>query len=423
MAEPQMETERAEVEGVIERIVYESTDTGFFVARLRVAGMLELVTFVGNLMAVSPGETVRIIGRWVDDKKWGRQIRAEFYETILPNTMEGIEKYLGSGLIRGVGKVYARRLIEAFGVETLRVIDQQSERLRSVEGIGAKRAAQIREAWAQQKSIQSIMIFLQGHGVGAGQAARIYKRYGDAAVAILRENPYRLSEDIAGIGFAGADRIASRLGIADDAPARVDAGLKHVLREATGRGHDFLPRSELIEQTSALLRVSPGSLDSAITRLVGQADLVLETEAVFLHALHDAETAVQRHLERLLRAPKGDVNIMVENAIRWVEKTQSIQLSEEQKAAVRLAADAKVMVITGGPGTGKTTLIKSLIAIFERKHLSIVLAAPTGRAAKRMEAATGRFAKTIHRLLEFSPKEGRFAKDENDPLDADVSGH
>ena len=213
------------IEGVIERIVYESPDTGFFVARLRQEGNPDLVTFVGNLMAVSPGETIRITGHWVDDKKFGRQVRVDAYETLLPSSIMGIEKYLGSGLIQGIGPTYAKRLVGAFGVETLRVIDEQPERLTTVEGIGPKRASQIREAWSKQKSIQSIMVFLQGHGVGTGQAVKIYKRYGDGAVAVLRENPYRLAEEITGIGFSGADKIASSLGIAPDSPERLQAGL------------------------------------------------------------------------------------------------------------------------------------------------------------------------------------------------------
>ncbi|MCH8205048.1 MAG: ATP-dependent RecD-like DNA helicase, partial [Candidatus Hydrogenedentes bacterium] len=220
------------VEGVIERIVYESPDTGFFVARLRQEGNPDLVTFVGNLMAVSPGETIRIRGLWVDDKKFGRQVRVDSYETILPNSVMGIEKYLGSGLIHGIGPAYAKRLVDAFGVETLKVIDEQPERLTSVAGIGRKRAAQIREAWSEQKSIQSIMVFLQGHGVGTGQAVKIYKRYGDGAVAVLRENPYRLAEEITGIGFSGADKIASSLGIDRESAERLRAGLHYALQQS-----------------------------------------------------------------------------------------------------------------------------------------------------------------------------------------------
>ncbi len=412
--------ERAEIEGVIERIVYENPENGFFVARLRVPNEVDLVTFVGNLMAVSPGETIRIRGRWINDVKWGRQVRAEFYETVLPSTVDGIEKYLSSGLIRGIGKVYAKRMVEAFGIETLRVIDEQPERLRTVEGIGTKRARQIRESWSEQKSIQSIMIFLQGHGISPAQAARIFKRYGDGAVAILRKNPYQLAEEIAGIGFAGADKIAANLDIAKDAPQRLQAGILHVLQRAAGEGHDFLTDAELRDEAAALLEAPPESIEQQWAPLILDGKIVRDGNALYLPLLHAAEAGIDHHLKRLLRAPRGEFTIKIEVAIQWAEKKFKIQLSEEQKHAIRLAADAKALIITGGPGTGKTTLINCLLAIFKYKGLGVDLAAPTGRAAKRMEEATGQPAQTIHRLLEFSPKEGGFKRNEHNPLSADL---
>ncbi|MCH8204026.1 MAG: ATP-dependent RecD-like DNA helicase [Candidatus Hydrogenedentes bacterium] len=408
------------IEGVIERIVYESPDTGFFVARLRKDGNPDLVTFVGNLMAVSPGETIRITGHWVDDKKFGRQVRVDAYETLLPSSIMGIEKYLGSGLIQGIGPTYAKRLVGAFGVETLRVIDEQPERLTTVEGIGPKRASQIREAWSKQKSIQSIMVFLQGHGVGTGQAVKIYKRYGDGAVAVLRENPYRLAEEITGIGFSGADKIASSLGIAPDSPERLQAGLHYSLQQAILDGHVFSNEDDLFAKAATLLGVEKEGLSGALAALVAGGGVVREEDKLFLSALHQAEVGCDHHIKRLLRAPGETLTIDLDKAIQWVEKTQEIQLSPEQSEAIRMAAEARMMVITGGPGTGKTTLINSLLAILEKKGVSAVLAAPTGRAAKRMEAATGREAKTIHRLLEFSPKAGGFARGEHDPLHADL---
>ncbi len=412
--------EAAEVEGVVERIVYENPENGFFIARLRQEGNPELVTFVGNLMAVSPGETIRIRGRWIEDKRFGRQVRTESYETILPNTVEGIERYLGSGLVHGVGKVYAKRLIEAFGVETLRVIDEEPHRLRRVEGIGPKRAEQIRKAWSEQKAVQSIMLFLQGHGIGTAQAVRIYKCYGDAAVAILRENPYRLAEDISGIGFIGADKIAGRLGIAGENPSRIEAGLRHVLQEAAGEGHVFLPHAELLDDSSKLLGVGPVPVQESLTQSIAKRGLMIDGECVYLPTLFIAETNCDKHLKRLLKTPGGGLSIKVDKAIEWVESTQKIRLSEEQQQAIRSAAGDKVLVITGGPGTGKTTLIRSLVAIFEKKNLAVALAAPTGRAARRLEEATGRTAKTLHRLLEFSPKHGAFTRDETRALEADL---
>jgi exodeoxyribonuclease V alpha subunit len=412
--------EAVQLEGVLERIVYENPDNGFFVGRLKAETHVDLVTVVGNLMAVTPGETIRIWGRWVDDKKFGKQVRIERYETVLPSTVVGIEKYLGSGLIEGIGPTYAKRLVEAFGAETLRVIDEAPQRLRSVEGIGSKRAKQIREAWEKQKAVQSIMIFLQGHGISTGQAVRIYKQYGDGAVAVLRKNPYRLAEDISGIAFKSADAIAKKLGIEDDSPVRAEAGLLHVLRRSMSEGHTLLEAADLVSHGADLLGVDTPVAEQALERLIAQVDVVREGTAVLLPVMHTAETGCDRLLKRLVSSPAEDVPIKTENAIAWVEKTMAIELSAEQREAVRGATEAKVMVITGGPGTGKTTLVQSLLAIFEKKGLSILLAAPTGRAAKRMEEATGREAKTIHRLLEFSPKHGGFTRDENNPLDTDL---
>ena len=410
----------AHVEGVVERIVYENPDNGFFVGRLRVAGQADLVTFVGNLMAVSAGETIRVRGRWIEDKRWGRQVRAESYETILPTSIEGIEKYLGSGLIHGIGKVYAKRLIDAFGTETLRVIDEQPERLMRVEGIGPKRAHQIREAWAEQKAIQSIMVFLQGHGIGSGLAVRIYKRYGDGAAAVLRENPYRLVGDVTGVGFETADRIARNLGVEKDAPARLAAGLSFALRKAADEGHVYLPEEALLDEAAALLDVDRPLLAPVLAEQTTGGTLYREEAGVFLDGLHAAEEACERHLKRVMRTPRDPLKIDIEKAIEWVQRTQTIELSPEQQEAVRRSAEAKVLVITGGPGTGKTTLVNALLAIYEKKGLSALLAAPTGRAAKRLEAATGREARTLHRLLEFSPHEGGFKRKETNPLNADL---
>ena len=408
------------VEGEIERIVYESEETGFFVGRLRQEGQRELVTFVGNLMAVSPGETVRLWGRWVDDKKWGRQLRIERYETVVPNTAQGIEKYLGSGLISGIGPAFAKRLIEAFGVETLRVIDEQPERLLRVPGIGRKRASQIREAWNAQRAVQSIMLFLQSHGISGALAAKIYKRYGDAAAAVLRENPFRLANEITGIGFRSADKIAANLGIPKDAPERIEAGLLYALDQAISDGHVFLPEDELTAAGTELLGADKETIVSGIIRLVTARSIIRDGDALYLQLMFHAETGCDQLLKRLVSAPKGSLSIQAEKAIVWVERTHGITLSEEQRQAIRIAAAAKVMVITGGPGTGKTTLIKSVLAIFEKKGLRVLLAAPTGRAAKRMESAADHEAKTIHRLLEFSPNEGTFTRDENNPLKTDL---
>ncbi|MBI4560166.1 MAG: ATP-dependent RecD-like DNA helicase [Candidatus Hydrogenedentes bacterium] len=408
------------VEGVVDRIVYENPANGFFVGRLQQPGTPDPITFVGNLLAVSPGETVRLWGRWVEDRRFGRQFRIQRYETLMPQTKDAIERYLGSGLIEGIGSVFAKRLVDAFGVETLKVIDEHPEHLRKVPGIGKGRAAQIREAWSAQKAVQSIMLFLQGHGIGVNQAVKIYRKYGDAAAAVLRENPYRLAEDITGIAFKSADTIAMQFGIAKNAPQRLEAGLRFVLEEAAGNGHVFLRESELTSEAARLLEVDTRALANPLNALAARKSVVREGDAFYLHALHTAEAGAAQCLRELLGAAHDLVPIDVERAVQWVERTQDIRLSEDQRQAIRTAVGSKVMVITGGPGTGKTTIIKSLLAIFEKKNFGVLLAAPTGRAAKRMEEATGHEAKTIHRLLEYSPKQGGFLCNAENPLKTDL---
>lgn len=410
----------AAVEGTVERIVFESPDTGFVVARLQEQGKPNLTTFVGHALAISPGETVRLWGRWIDDKKFGRQLRVERYQTIRPATTEAIERYLGSGLIEGIGPEFAKRLVKAFGADTLRVIEEEPEKLRRVEGIGAKRARQIRDAWESQRAIQSIMLFLQGHGIPAMQASRIYKQYGDGAVAIMRENPYRLAEDIVGIAFKSADAIAAQLGIAKDSQRRIAAGVLHVLRQAAQDGHAYLPENDLRARAAELLEVGEDAVPVVLPELEATKQIVRERDAAYLPWLYAAETGVDKTLKRLLSVRAEQFPIQVENAIQWVEKQNRIQLSDEQRDAIRTAVNAKAMVITGGPGTGKTTLLNGLIAIFAKKGMQILLAAPTGRAAKRMANATEREAKTIHRLLEWSPKVGGFTRHDGNPLSADL---
>ena len=407
-------------EGELTRIVYESEETGFFVGRLHVESQMEEVTIVGNVMAVSVGETLRVKGRWVQDKRFGRQLRVEEVETLVPSTVQGIERYLGSGLIAGIGRKYAKRLVDAFGLETLRVIDEKPQRLREVPGIGRKRAERIREAWASQKAIQSIMIFLQGHGVTTSQAVKIYKRYGDGAVAVMREDPYRLAEDIAGIAFRGADKIAAELGIEKDSPQRLKAGLLHALRQALQAGHVYLPQSELQTAAAELLAVTETVLTGPLEELCATGGLVRENDALYLPGMHAAEQGCAKLMQRLVSTPLEPIFIHMENALRWVERTKKLTLSEEQRDAVRKGVSEKVVVITGGPGTGKTTVLNSLLAILARKGISFVLAAPTGRAAKRMSAATDREASTLHRLLEFSPQTGAFVRNESNPLNTDM---
>lgn len=409
------------LEGVVKRIVFESPESGFLVGRLDVASEPEPVTFVGNLLAVSEGETVRLTGRWINDKKFGPQLKVEKFETVMPSTIDGIEKYLGSGLIEGIGPTYAKRLVQAFGVETLRIIDEEPHRLQKVPGIGKKRAAQIREGWASQRAVQSIMIFLQGHGITPSQAVKIYQVYGDGAMAILRSNPYRLAEDIAGISFKGADKIAAALGIAKDSEARLEAGVAHVLQQATVFGHLFLPAGELVDESVRLLEIVREPVAAALDRVIATGKIVRDQDACYTPKNHEAEAGTAEYLKRLFSTPSESIEILnMENALKWAQKKLQIELAEEQLEAIRTGLASKVMVITGGPGTGKTTVINSLLAILDKKNVSYQLAAPTGRAAKRVEEATGREARTIHRLLEFSPKFGGFTRCETDPLLTDL---
>jgi exodeoxyribonuclease V alpha subunit len=414
------DTNRASAKGIVERIVYENPDNGFLVARMRIEGQHELLTFVGSLMAISPGETIHINGDWVDDHKFGRQIKVSDYTTVLPNSLVGIEKYLGSGLIHGIGPAYAERLINTFGIETLKVIDEHPEKLRKVEGIGLKRAKKIREAWEEQKNIQSIMVFLQGHGIGTNQAVKIYKKYGDGAVAVLRENPYRLIEDITGIAFLGADKIATNLGLEEESPTRISAGISYTLHQMVSDGHVFSERKTLLDKASELLAVEVKLVAIELASMIHTHTVIAEDDAIYLQELHEHELGCADELKRIMSNPKDPVTDKIDVAIEWVQKKLSIELSDEQCDALCLSVEAPVMVITGGPGTGKTTLINSILSVFKRKSFSLLLAAPTGRAAKRMEQTTKHEAKTIHRLLEYNPQIHDFSRDTNNPLEGDV---
>ncbi len=416
--------EKTHIEGTVEKVVFASEDSGFTVMRVQEDGKSVPTTAVGSFPSVTPGEMLRLSGRWVLDKRFGRQFRAESYESIMPATAAGIERYLGSGLIKGIGPVMAARLVKRFGADTLRVIDTLPERLRQVEGIGPKRTGMITSAWADQKEIRNVMLFLHAHGVSSAYATKIFKRYGAESVSVLQENPYRLAEDIFGIGFKTADKIAQDMGIEPDSPVRAESGVLYVLGQFTQQGHIFYPRDATIERAAGTLEVSFDLVESALERLKNAGKIVVYESgdgeaAVYLKPMYLYETGTADALKTLLRVPGKTVKIDVEKAVLWVERNNDIELSPEQKEAIRESVGARVLVITGGPGTGKTTLIKSLVDIYEKKELKLALCAPTGRAAKRLSEATGREAKTIHRLLEYSPKKGDFTRNERNPLDAD----
>jgi len=415
---------RTALEGILDRIVFLNEETGFTVARLQAAMRRDLVTIVGVLPSPAPGETLRLKGEWVVDAKFGEQFRVESCLSVLPSTVTGIKKYLGSGLVKGIGPVMATRLVDRFGLDTLDIIGESPERLEEVDGIGPIRTDRIARAWEEQKEIREVMVFLQGQGVSSTYAVKIYKAYGDRAVSIVKENPYRLALDITGIGFKTADRIAQNMGIDPGSQMRAEAGVIHVLNELVDEGHVYYPYEELKTATASLLDVEDTGLDGAITALTEQRRIVIEqmqgSKAVYLTPLHVAETNVARRLTTLLESPKQLTQIDIERAIEWVQGVNRIKLAEMQKEALREALTDKVVVITGGPGTGKTTLVNSLIRILEVKGQRIVLASPTGRAAKRLSEVSGREAETIHRLLEYSPSEGGFKRNEEYPLDADL---
>ncbi len=423
------------IEGVVEHIVYSNEENAWSVIRLLVRGKGE-VTAVGNLLGVQPGESLRLSGRWVHDRKYGRQFQVESYLAIKPQTFVGIEKYLGSGLVPGIGPEMARRLVKHFGLETLEVIDREPRRLAEVDGIGPVRMARIRDAWQEQRGIRDVMVFLQSHGVRTAHAIRIYKLYGAEAVARVRSDPYRLARDVYGIGFETADRIARRLEIAADAPQRARAGVLHALGEASREGHTYLPRDRLVAEASKLLEVNPGVVERALANLVAEDELeAVELplgpeggaaphpggeEAIFPKALAVAERGVAELVRELTAQRTLPLRIDVGRAVGWFEDRQRIRLAPQQRHALERALTAKVMILTGGPGTGKTTLVRGIVAILEKKDLRLALAAPTGRAAKRLGEATGREAKTVHRLLEWSPPERRFTRDRHNPLSLDL---
>jgi exodeoxyribonuclease V alpha subunit len=419
----------AEVTGQIERITYVNEDTGYTVAKVVISGNPEPVTVVGNLLALSPGEVLEMKGVWETHPKFGRQFRILEHRTRAPASVHGMERYLGSGLIKGIGPVMASRIIQEFGEKTLEVLDRRMEDLARVEGIGPKRLEMIREAWAEQKEIRGIMVFLQEHGVGPTFATKIYRRYGQRSIAVVSQNPYRLAVDIPGIGFQRADTIAGQLGFEKSAPVRAEAGILYVLNQMAEEGHVFYPYPSLMEKCRQKLELDREAVAKAIQRLVQEGSIVAEEmdpqthgngKAIYLARFHLAERGVSEHVHRLRSSPWGVRSIQAEKAIPWVQQKIHLRLAAKQVEAVRRAISDKIVVITGGPGTGKTTIIHAVIQIYRAIKAQVLLAAPTGRAAKRMSETTGATARTIHRLLEFSWQKGGFQRDEKNPLDVDV---
>jgi exodeoxyribonuclease V alpha subunit len=420
-----MATAYTTLQGTVERITYVNEETQYVVARLDVPGSRDLATIVGNLPSLTPGETLRLQGAWTHHKKYGDQFKVERYETVTPATLNGIQRYLGSGLIKGIGPILAKRLVEAFGLDTLRIIEEEPDHLLEVEGIGPLRLQRIRTAWAEQKEIREVMLFLQGHGVSSAYAAKIFKVYGQAAIATVKANPYRLAQDIYGIGFQTADRIAQKLGVPSDSPFRARAGILHILQAMSDEGHVYALEADLLREAETTLEIPRTLLSEAVPDLLKEDQLVVEDlpaggRAVYLKPLYVAEEQVARRLIDILRAPRLPIQIDTEKALAWVEGITRLQLASQQREAVRMVLTHKLLVITGGPGTGKTTILRCIIRILEKKGVRIHLASPTGRAAKRMAEATGRDAMTIHRLLEWSPAHAGFQRNAHRPLETDL---
>jgi exodeoxyribonuclease V alpha subunit len=422
-AQPDTSTQEV-LAGLVERVTYHNAENGFCVLRAKVRGHREVVTVVGHAATISAGEWVTATGDWVNDRTHGQQFKARFLRTSPPTSVDGIEKYLSSGMIRGVGPVYAKKLVRAFGEKVFDIIETTPDRLREVDGIGPVRAASILAAWAEQKAVREIMIFLHSHGVGTARAVRIFKTYGADAIQVMTENPYRLARDIRGIGFKTADAIAMRLGIEKTAMVRVRAGISYALTEAMDEGHCGVPTDELVPLAEKLLEVPAElvrtALDLELTEGTVIADRMGEIPCVFLAGLYRAERTVAERLTRLVNGTLPWPWIDPDKALPWVEKRIGIILAESQGGAVRLALMSKVLVMTGGPGVGKTTIVKAILRILAAKEVRLLLCAPTGRAAKRMSEATGFDAKTIHRLLEVDPRGGGFKRGEDNPLDCDL---
>ncbi len=412
------------LDGAVERVTFHSEQTGFCVLRVKARGRRDLVPVVGTAARVSPGEYVECEGEWVNDRTHGLQFRARRLRVIPPSNLEGIEKYLASGMVRGIGPHFARKLVEAFGERVFEVIERDPEQLTRLEGIGPKRKARVVSAWAEQKVVREIMVFLQSHGVGTARALRIYRCYGEEAVERVRENPYRLALDIHGIGFRSADTIARHLGIPGDSLIRAEAGVRHVLQALSDEGHCAATREALVESAVSLLDIPRATIETAIEGECRRGHLVAEAigdaPCLFLAPLRQAEQGIASQLARLAAyAPAWDT-IDVERAIPWVEARTGLTLSASQREAVATVVSSKLAVITGGPGVGKTTVLNSILTILRAKDVCVLLCAPTGRAAKRLTESTGIEARTVHRLLEFDPREGGFRRGAGNPLETDL---
>ena len=412
--------DEVELVGNLERLVFHNEENGYTVLRLLPEGKMDSVPVVGHMPKPSVGALLRVRGKWRNDQRWGRQLHMDFCEECMPATSESIRLYLASGLIKGVRSSIAGRIVKKFGADTLRILDEDPERLREVPGVGEKNLARIVQSWRQHHCMRDLMLFLQPHGISVAYGMRIYRHYGQGALEIVQENPYRMAMDIHGIGFVTADSMAAKLGFDRAHPLRAQAGLLYSLRQASEDGHIYYPRQELVELAARQLDIDPDLLDEAVDLLVAEERLIEEDldgiSGIFLNRFHHCESKIAFYLTRILHSPKS-VSLAAPEALaaKVIDKLP-LELAPEQVKAIVCAAKSKIMVLTGGPGTGKTTIINAIIRLFAETRCRILLAAPTGRAAKRMAESAEREAKTIHRLLEYSPREEGFARNENNPL-------
>jgi exodeoxyribonuclease V alpha subunit len=418
--------------GQVQHVTYHDSQSGFTIAQVRIEGQSTCITAAGDLMGPVPGTILNMQGRWNDHPRYGRQFRVAQFESRLPTDEASVRKYLGSGLIKGIGPIMAGRIIDCFGPQAFEIMSQNIVRLLEVPGIGPKRLGMIDESWQAQTEMRTVMLFLHGHGIGPAHAAKILKRYGHQTIVRVQENPYQLANDIEGIGFLTADRLAGRLGFDRASPLRIAAGMLHVLREQTEEGHVYSPYQELIDRALPLLQTNRPAAIKAIDDLTQAQKIVIETfgqegadaspahVAVYPAPFHRCEIRVAQRLQMLMQTPPLWPTEKTDSALEWVQQTLDLTLADRQADAVRLALRHKVLVITGGPGTGKTTIVRAITQLYARRRAAIMLAAPTGRAAKRLGQATGLAAKTIHRLLEYSPAQGDFQRNTSRPLETDL---
>ncbi len=410
--------------GIVEKVTFFNAENGFSVLKVKFEGEREPSAVIGYVAAVSEGEHIEAVGAWQNDKTWGRQFRADRLTVVPPDTLEGIRKYLSSGMVKGIGAHFADVLVRAFGEDVFNVIEDHPERLLELPGIGRKRMDQVVSAWAEQRAIRKIMVFLQSHGVGTARAVRIFRAYGEEAISVVTSNPYRLTLDIPGIGFRTADQIARNLGVPTDSPMRARAAIGHVLLELSSAGHCRIPEKMLVESCGTLLDIPAPVIGDALKQELSIGNVISVGEAeercYYLNELYRAEKGIAAHLRRLMRGKLPWRSTDTMTSITMAERHSGIELSESQRNAVALALESKLLVVTGGPGVGKTTIINTFLAILGSGRLEVMLCAPTGRAAKRLAEATGREAKTIHRLLEFDPHLRDFKRGPSNPLHADL---